>query len=156
MNVKILYPVFEDIYDFFIRSFNEPKFFHYSAPIITYFRSIDKKRKEQRMIINVQEKGVDIFCFFRKSFLFGNHFPCEKVEDALYYILYTWKQLKMNRFTDSLTVTGKYNQNAELLEKLRLYIQQVDLEPVPATYQFENIDTNNIPFEMALFSLCEL
>jgi hypothetical protein len=107
------------------------------------------------MVINVHEKGIDIFCFSRKSFILGNHFPCEKFQDAIYYILYTWKQLKLNRFADSLYVTGERHQNKEFLERLRLYIQQVHMEPLPDGYQFEIIDTKDIPFELAVFSLCE-
>ena len=155
-NISVLYTFSEEAYDFFIRSFNEPVFIHYSLPMIAYFYSKNTKHKKQRMIINAHKKGIDIFCFSKNSFLFGNHFPCDKFEDALYYILYTWKQLKMNRFTDSLCVTGERNQNEELLKKLQLYIQHVRPEPIPARYQFEIIDTNNIPFELAIFSLCEL
>jgi len=157
--ITVLYPISEDIHDFFIRSFNEPVFFHYSLPIIAHYYANDSDHKKRRMIINAHEKGIDIFCFSQKSFLLGNHFPCEKFEDAIYYILYTWKQLKLDRLADSLYVTGEYNQNhqnEELLRKLRLHIQHVRPEPIPDVFQFEIIDTKPIPFELALFSLCEL
>ncbi|MDR1631386.1 MAG: DUF3822 family protein [Dysgonamonadaceae bacterium] len=153
--LKILYPVSEDVYDFFIRSFNEPEFVHYSAPLIAYFLSPDIKHKKQQMIVNVHEKGIDVLCFSRESFLLGNHFPCEKFQDAVYYILYTWKQLKMNRFSDSLCVTGERFQNEELIKKLWLHIQHVHPEPIPHKYRFEAIGAGNIPFELAVFSLCE-
>ena len=154
--LRVLYSVPEEVYDFFIRSFNEPEFIHYSAPVITYFCSTKTKYKERRMFINVHPKGIDIFCFSQKSFLFGNHFPCEKFQDAVYYILYTWKQLKMDRFNDLLYVTGERDQNEELLTKLQLYIQHVRPKSIPSKYQFEIIDTSKVPFELAIFSLCEL
>jgi hypothetical protein len=148
--LRVLYPISETVYDFFIRSFNKPEFIHYSTPLITYFCSPDTKRKNRQMIVNVHEKGIDIFCFSEKLFLLGNHFPCEKYQDAVYYILYTWKQLKLNRFTDSLHITREYSQNEELIKKLQLYIQNIHPKKLPDEYQFENI-----PFEMAIFSLCE-
>lgn len=153
--LRVLYSIPEDIYDFFIRSFNEPEFIHYSAPLILYFYSPDTKQKNRQMIVNVHEKGIDLLCFSGKLFLLGNHFPCEKYQDAIYYILYTWKQLKMDRFADSLYVTGERWQNEELVKELRLYIQHVRPEPLPNGYPFEIIDTKNIPFELAVFSLCE-
>ncbi|GHT64668.1 hypothetical protein FACS189451_12390 [Bacteroidia bacterium] len=153
--LRVLYPVSEEVYDFFVRSFNEPQFIHYSAPLIVYFHSPEIQQKNRQMIVNVHEKGIDLFCFSRKLFLLGNHFPCEKLQDILYYILYTWKQLKLNRFVDSLFVTGERSQNEELIKRLRLYIQHVRPEPLPDGYQFEIIDTTNIPFELATFSLCE-
>jgi len=151
--ISVLYPISEEIHDFFIRSFNEPVFIHYSLPVIAYFYSRDKKHKKRRMIINAHEKGIDIFCFSQKFFLHGNHFPAGKFEDAVYYILYTWKQLKLDRLADSLYVTGEHYQNEELLRKLRLHIQHVRPEPIPIERQFENIDTSHIPFELAVFSL---
>ncbi|MDR2621706.1 MAG: DUF3822 family protein [Dysgonamonadaceae bacterium] len=154
--LRVLYPVSEAVYDFFIRSFNEPEFVHYSAPLIIYFYSPDIKQNQRQLIVNMHEKGIDIFCFSQKSFLLGNHFPCEKFQDALYFILYTWKQLKLKRFTDSLYVAGELHQSKELIDSLRLYLQQVHLEPLPDIYRFGIPGTNNLPFELAIFSLCGL
>jgi hypothetical protein len=154
-NLRVLYPVSGPVYDFFVRSFNEPEFVHYSAPLITYFYPPDTKHKQRQLIVNVHEKGIDIFCFSQKSFLLGNHFPCEKLQDVLYYILYTWKQLKLDRFADSLYVAGELHQNKELIDKLRLYLQHVYPEPFPNIHRFDIPDTENIPFELAIFSLCE-
>lgn len=151
-NLKILYPIPETVYDLFTRFFNEPGFIHYSTPLIAHFLSPDIKPEERQMIVNAHEKGIDVLCFSRKSFLLGNHFPCEESEDAVYYILYTWKQLKMNRFSDSLHVTGKHSQNEELIKKLRLYIQHVYPRPIPHEYRFETTGVA-VPFELALFSL---
>jgi hypothetical protein len=151
----VLYPISNEVYNFFLHAFNEPDFIHYSAPLITYFYPTNITNKERQMIINFHKKGVDIFCFSNKMFLFGNHFPCDKHQDAMYYVLYTWKQLKMNQFVDSIHVTGEYEENEEFIENLQLYIQHVYPDPIPAKYQFEIIDPNELPFEMAVFSLCE-
>lgn len=151
--LRVLYPVSEDVYDFFVRSFNEPEFVHYSSPLISYFYG--RKVKQPQLIINAHEKGIDIFCFSQKSFLLGNHFPCEKLRDALYYILYTWKQLKLDRFTDLLFVAGDRSQNRELIDNLSLYIRHVRPKPLFDEYPFDIIEAKNIPFELAIFSLCE-
>ena len=151
--LKILYPVSKEFFDFFTRSFYTPEFVHYSAPMINYFNYLDTKDKNRRMIINVHKRGIDIFCFLKKKFLFGNHFLCDKSEDAIYYILYTWKQLKLNQFTDLLYFTGELDANKELVKKLQPYIQNIRLEPIPAGYPFEFFNEKTIPFELAIFSL---
>ena len=155
LKLRVLYPVSGTIYDFFIRSFNNPEFIHHATPLIAHFYYPDTKHEKQRMIVNAHKKGIDIFCFSGKLFILGNHFPCEKFQDAVYYILYTWKQLKLNRLTDSLYVTGEHSQNEELIKNLRLYIQHVHPKPLPDEYQFEVIGKENIPFELAISSLCE-
>jgi hypothetical protein len=152
--LRVLYSISETVYDFFIRSFNHLEFIHHLTPLITYFSHSDAKYKNRRMIINMHEKGVDIVCFSRQSFIFGNHFPCEKYQDAIYYILYTWKQLKMDRYSDVLYVSGLYEENKELIKELKLYIQQVCPKPIPEEYRFDP-HAKNIPFELAVFSLCE-
>ena len=152
--LKILHPVTKDIYDFFIRSFNDPEFIHHSTPLIAYCLSPAVKHKKRQMTVNVHEKGIDVLCFSRKTFLLGNHFPCEKFRDAAYYILYTWKQLEMDRFADRLYLTGEHPQNEELIKKLRLHIQHVHPVPLPEKTRFKFSDAD-IPFELAAFPSCE-
>jgi hypothetical protein len=152
--VRVLYPISETVYDFFDRSFNRPEFIHHSTPLITYFYDPNVKHKNRRMIINVHENGIDVLCFSRKSFVLGNHFPCEKIGDAIYYILYTWKQLKMDQNADSLCITGAHRLNEALVNELKPHIQQICSEPLPGEYRFEDIDAKNIPFELITFSSC--
>jgi hypothetical protein len=154
LKLRVLYSISETVYDFFIRSFNHPEFIHHLTPLITYFGHSNTKYENRRMIINIHEKGVDIVCFSGQLFIFGNHFPCEKYQDAIYYILYTWKQLKMDRYSDVLYVSGLYEQNKELIRELKLYIQQVCPKPIPEACRFDT-RIKNIPFELAIFSLCE-
>ncbi|MDR0769373.1 MAG: DUF3822 family protein [Dysgonamonadaceae bacterium] len=142
--LRVLYPVSEPVHNFFVRSFDAPEFVHYTAPLITHFHSPDIKRNRRQMIVNTHEKGVDVFCFSKKLFLLGNHFPCEKRQDALYYILYTWKQLKLDKFADSLLVAGNPSRDIELIDTLRLYLRHV--HPAPPIIPDADI---TIPFEMA-------
>ena len=153
--LQILYSLSEDVHGFFTRSFNEPEFIHHSAPLIAYFLSPHVKHKKRQMTVNVHEKGIDVLCFSRKTFLLGNHFPCENHRDAVYYILYTWKQLKMDPLTDRLHITGELSQNEDLNKNLQLHIQHVHPVLPSGKKQFKIINAD-IPFELAVFFLCEL
>ena len=154
--LTILHQLPETVYRFMLRSFTQPEFIHYSAPLITYFLKTIKKANAWQMIVNLQEKGLDIFCFSRETFLLGNYFPCKGLSEALYYILFTWKQLQMDQLDDCLYIIGEAVFKEELIGKLALYVQQIQFPAIPPEIYFKGVETDRIPFELAALSLCEL
>ncbi|MCL1934302.1 MAG: DUF3822 family protein [Candidatus Azobacteroides sp.] len=154
--ITILHQLPETVYQFMLHSFTEPEFIHYSAPVITYFLKTSKKVNARQMIVNLHEKGLDIFCFSKETFLLGNYFPCKGLSEALYYILFTWKQLQMDQLDDCLLITGNIAFKEELIGKLALYVQQIRFPTIPPEIYFEGVETDRIPFELATLSLCEL
>jgi len=153
--ITILYHLSKEIYDFMNRSFQEPEFIHFSAPLITYFLSESKKLKCCQMIVNLQEKGIDIFCFSNDTLLLGNFFSCNDSHEALYYILFTWKQLKFNQLDDVLLIAGDTLYKDTLIEKIEPYIKQIQCLSVSPEFFFEGVDSAHFPFEIALIPLCE-
>ncbi|MCL2651517.1 MAG: DUF3822 family protein [Candidatus Azobacteroides sp.] len=154
--IRILYQLPEEVYRFMLRSFSKPEFIHCSTPVISYFMENSKNVDARQMVINLQENGLDIYCFSKDTFLLGNYFPCKDLWDALYYILFIWKQLKMNQLNDYLHIVGNNAFKEELIDELSLYLQQILLPEISTGICFEGIDTDRIPFELSALSLCEL
>jgi len=154
--LTVLYQMPEAIHRFMLRSFAQPEFIHYSTPLITYFLEDSKKSDVRQMVVNLQKDGLDIFCFSTGVFLLGNHFPCKGLSDALYYIMFTWKQLCLNQTDVFLYITGNNVFKEELIEKLELYIRQIYFPEAPPEIYFEGVDTDCIPFELTALSSCEL
>jgi len=154
--MTVLYQLPEAVYRFMLRSFAQPEFIHYSTPLITYFLKNGKKSNVRQMAVNLQKNGVDIFCFSNETFLFGNYFPCKGLPEALYYILFTWKQLQLNQQNDFLYITGNNVFKEGLIEKLALYIQQIHFPAIPPEIYFDGVNTDCIPFELTSISVCEL
>jgi hypothetical protein len=154
--INVIYQIPEAIYNFFTRSFANPEFIHYSVPIIAYFSDKIQKAHFCRMTVNLQGRGLDIFCFSEKTFLMGNYFPCSNVPEALYYILFVWKQLQFNQLNDYLYVAGNSSFKEELITQLTPYLQNIyDLPVFPEIY-FEGVETGKIPFELVTLASCEL
>ena len=156
MGISILYQLPEEIHQFMVRSFTKPTFIHYSAPLLIYFGEKVKKANIHRMVVNLQERGVDIFCFSGGKFLLGNYFPCTTLSEALYYILFTWKQLQFNQLHDYLHITGNSIFREELTNKLMPYLQHIYRLSISPEIYFENVESDKIPFELAALSLCGL
>ena len=154
--ITVLYQMPEAVHRFMLRSFVQPEFIHYSTPLITFFLKESKRSDASQMIVNLQRSGLDIFCFSKETFLLGNYFPCKDLPEALYYILFAWKQLQFNQLDDSLHIVGNNVFKEELVKKLALYIQQIHFPAIPPGIQFENVNTDCIPFELTAISSCEL
>ena len=154
--INVLYQLPEAIHHFMLRSFAAPEFIHYSTPLITYFLKKSRNSNVRQMIVNLRKKGLDIFCFSEGTFILGNYFPCKSLSDMVYFILFTWKQLQWDQLNDRLLISGNTGFKDELTEKLAFYIQEVHPLTIPSENHFEGIDTNQIPFELATLSLCEL
>ena len=150
---SVLYQLPEEFYRLMVSSFVKPEFIHYSTPLITFFLEKAKNINNRRMVVNLQEKGLDIFCFSGETFLFGNYFKCNGLQEALYYILLIWKQLQFDQLNDYLHITGDAVFKRELIGKLTLYLKQIYKLAIPPANHFEGVETDLIPFELASLSL---
>jgi len=154
--LTVLYQMPENVYQFILRSFDKPEFIHYSAPLITYFLEKVKSSNVRRMVVNLQEKGVDIFCFSEKTFLLGNYFPCQNLSETVYFILYTWKQLQLNQTNDYLHIIGNAVFKEELIHRLTSYLQHIYCPSILPEIYFEGVNTDKVPFELAALPSCGL
>ena len=154
--VNVLYQVPEDVCRFVLKSFGKTEFFHHSEPLITYFSDKSKNTYNSRMVVNIEEYGMDILCFSRETFLLGNYFQFDGLSEALYYILFIWKQLQFNQISDSLFITGSASFKDELISRLAFYIEQINHLYIPYAIHFEGIDPGRTPFELAALSACVL
>jgi hypothetical protein len=153
--IVILHQCPETIYRFLLRSFLHPEFIHHSAPLITYFLEKSRTVNVSQMVVNIREKGLDIFCFRQDTFLMGNYFTCNRLSEMTYYILFTWKQLKFNQLNDILNISGNLDLQNELTCKLKPYLQHINRVDLSSERYFKEVKTDDVPFELLAFAICE-
>jgi hypothetical protein len=142
-DMVVVHEMPDNKYDFFQRSFVNGRIIHYTVPLIAYFQKKGQLVNGNRMIINKREEGIDIFCFSRDNFLLGNHFICSQLPDAVYYVLFIWRQLKFNQLKDFIYI---FEDKNDLKEQLKDYVRNVvPIEKQEAT-----------PFKITALSSCEL
>lgn len=74
---------------------------------------------------------VDVFSFQQRRFRFANAFDATHAHDALYYLLFVWKQLALSNEDDELHLVGKCEHMEWLITKLKNYLRRVyTLNPV--------------------------
>jgi len=151
-----LHSIDKELYGFLQRSYVTLTFIHHSAPILSYIKLRLKTVNANKMLINVTDEGIDMFCFSRDTFVLGNHFSCKEESDAVYYILYTWKQLSFDQTKDFFYITGHLERRKNIMEALKDYVHHIiPLNIIPEAH-FEQIEVGNVPFELTSLTLCEL
>ena len=109
------------------------------------------------------DQSLEIFSFHQNRFKFYNRFETHREHDALYFLLYVWKQLALSNEHDELHLVGNifaYDTQADrdkqkwMTDELRRYLHNVyvinpsaEFNRAPAT------KIKGIPFDlMALFT----
>ena len=143
--ITILHTLPDDLYGFFHRSFPEASIVHYTAVMIAWCQEKCPLVDGNRMVIYRQPDGMDVLCFSRQQLLLSNHFHCASTDDAVYYALYIYKQLKFSQLKDFSYLAGA---EEELHKKLKKYIQNVvPLEKENIEYD-ESANMQEAPFEL--------
>lgn len=71
------------------------------------------------------DRKLSVFSFHHSRFLFANSYSATHAHDALYLLLYVWRQLGMDATHDELHLVGRMPHEEWLIERLRLYLERV-------------------------------
>jgi hypothetical protein len=103
-------------------------------------------------------KQLHIFSFQQNRFKFCNTFDAAHAHDALYYLLYVWKQLRLENEHDELHLVGDLLQNDQavlqqdrdlLLGELKRFLQKVYVINPSADFNRAPItEIKNIPYDL--------
>ena len=155
--LTILHGVSEKVFDFFNRIFVNPQFIHHLSPLFSYFSERTKLGNANRLLINLQNKGLDLICFTPSGdFVFANHFKYGHLNDAVYYIFFIWKQFNLNQLKDFIYIAGNSSQKPDLIKQIQKYVHNVFPVNITPSGHFSGIDMQYIPFEILSLTLCEL
>ena len=155
-SVVTLHKMPEEVYQFLNRSFSNAKFVHHLSPLMVYFQDKNKTTNASQFIVNLNDKQLDILCFSEGNFLLGNSFQISQMQDAVYYILFAWKQLKLDQIRDYIYIAGDKQQKMALMKEIQAYIHNIIPVNIPPMAHFSGVETQNIPIVFLSLTLCEL
>ena len=94
-------------------------------------------------------KKLDLFCFDKNRFKFFNSFNAAHAKDALYFILYVWKQMGLDQMQDELHVSGEVPDKDWFLYNSKLYIRKTFLLNPAAEFNRAPItEIKGMPFDL--------
>lgn len=86
------------------------------------------------------DRKLDVFAFRQNRFKFCNQYDTNHAHDALFFLLYVWKQLMLSAEQDEMHLVGDIPEREWFIEELKKYIQKAyvinpsaDFNRAPAT-----------------------
>ena len=97
-------------------------------------------------------KKLHIFSFQQNRFKFCNTFDAAHAHDALYYLMYVWKQLRLEPEHDELHILGNIPEEEWLQQELKRFLHNAYL--INATAEFPDSPATSIkgmPYDLTTF-----
>ncbi len=89
------------------------------------YRNYFQNGEHRRLFAYFHDRKVDVCSFERRRIHFANVFDAANAHDAIYYLLFVWKQLGMSPTSDSLHLIGDVPEREWLKSQLMRYINKV-------------------------------
>ena len=124
MGLYIVFAIDEAMHDFLSRSFISFEVEHHLSSMLTFLGTRYPHTSKRAMYVSYEGQLLSIMLFKEGAFFSANAFHCASVDDALYYILATWKQARCDQMTDGLHIVEEGEFQEALLRELRRYIKQ--------------------------------
>jgi len=111
----------------FKRKYKNISFYNQNIPWINYV--IDHYHSERKKVfVNIHNDFIDILVCQDDKILLCNNFQIKTASDLLYFILYTYEQLNLNKETDELIISGFIQKKSDEFEKLKDFLPHVKFE----------------------------
>ncbi|MEP2170624.1 DUF3822 family protein [Polaribacter sp.] len=121
---KNIFVPYVNINNYLFQNFGEFEYKHHLTILIEKLIFIHNS-KEKNVFVNVSNDNIDIVVLQNKQLIFSNSFYFETKEDFIYYILFTFEQLKLNVEEIELYFTGLIEKESEIYNITYQYIRNV-------------------------------
>ncbi|MDR2956131.1 MAG: DUF3822 family protein [Prevotella sp.] len=152
-DVITLFDLETETFEFLTRNLWNPRFFHHSNLIINHFEKRDKfNTNRSKMYINLHDSMMDIVCFSGRELVHCLTYENEPTANQIYFILKLWEKFAFNQQEDYLYIAGKVIDDL-LIEKLQLYIRNIERLNTPSEIHFWTEDAHKAPLDLLYLSL---
>jgi hypothetical protein len=126
--------------------FGKIPYYHHGLPFLHYH--LDNASGARKIAaLSIFEGFIDIGVFSENNLLFYNTFQWSTHEDILYYLLYVYKQLKLDVSSNELYICGSTGDQKDLKKLIDQYIKKSHLQRPPNdftySYTFKNEQTHH-------------
>jgi len=102
--------------------FTDVRFLPISYPVWSHLHQRSYTGSYRKLYGYFHDKKLDIFSFSKNRFRFCNTFDTTKEKDAVYFLLFVWKQLGMDAKCDEMHLVGTLPERETLITMLHEYI----------------------------------
>ena len=124
IEAKNVYVPYVNINNYLFQNFGEFEYKHHLTILIEKLISFNSSA-DKKMFVNVSEDCFDIVVLQNKQLEFANSFSFDTKEDFIYYILFTFEQLKLDVEEVKLVFTGDIEIESEIYKITYQYIRNI-------------------------------
>ena len=127
--VATLYGIDKTAFQLLKTIYTDAQFYSQHFLLNEYFTARSRFGNTKKMYVSFSTSHIDIFCYERGNLLLINTFDSKHIEDSLFYIFSTWKQLEFDQQRDELFLAGDIEDKEKFLKELKRFILQVSVIP---------------------------
>lgn len=105
--------------------FQDVKFMALMQPVWRYMHQRSFIGIRRKLFAHFHDGQLELFSFERNRFVFSNRYDVKHAKDALYFILFVWKELALDQQRDELYLSGDIIDRENLTKDLQLHIRKV-------------------------------
>lgn len=125
MNAVALFAVNKDLRLVVDDHYRDVRFTTLMRPVWSYLHHRSFIGNRRKLFAHFHDDRLDVFSFERNRFIFSNSFEARHIKDAIYFILFVWKQLALDQQKDELYLSGDIPEKDQLVTLLRKYVEKV-------------------------------
>lgn len=149
LNVVAAFAVNRDLKTVVDDHFPQVRFMPVVQPICSLLHKRSFTGKAHKLFAYFHDKRVEILSFQQNRLRFYNSFEAEHSRDAVYYILYVWKQLAYDARQDEIHLMGDLPDRQWLTDTLRRYVQKVyAINPTAEFNRAPVTQVKGMPFDL--------
>lgn len=124
LNVVSVFSMNKDLKMVVDDNFQDVKYAHAVSPVWRYLHQRSYTGPRNKLYGYFHDKKLEIFSYSQKRFKFCNTFDVCTTNDALYFLLYVWKQLMLKPEHDEMHIAGEIPEKDVLLDELKKFLQR--------------------------------
>lgn len=135
-----LFAIDKDLHGVITDRFSEIQFIQAMTPVWHHLHQRSFTGHRSKLYGYFHGRQLDLFSFQQNRFKFCNSFEVNHAHDALYFLLYVWKQLHMEPEHDEMHIVGEIPESEWLLQELKRFLKKAyvinpaaDFQNAPAT-----------------------
>ena len=149
LNAVAVFSIGKDLRMVIDDHFQEVRLISVMSHVWRYLHERSFASTRQKLYGYFHEQRVEVFSYQQNRFRFCNSFDARHAHDALYFLLYVWKQLQLRQQEDELFVVGDLPDQDWLLAELKKYIKRTFLiNPSVDFYRAQVTKIEGMPFDL--------
>jgi hypothetical protein len=135
LNAVCIFCINKDLLMVLTDHFNDVQLLHAMTPVWTYLHQRSFTGHRSKIYGFFHDKQLDICSFQQNRFKFCNSFDTTRAYDAIFFLLYVWKQLNLQPEHDEIHILGEIPDQDWLLQELHKYVKNTFVMPYdPLSY----------------------